>query len=75
MSQTRRHALDELDLVVQSCGYPVAVTIPDVMDDWLTPPCQRPCHPFQRLLGTLAGALNQLQQRLARRFFLGALAP
>ena len=75
ISQAIRHSLNQLDLVVESLGHPVAVTMPDVMNNWLKPTRQRPCYPLQRLLGTLAGALNQLQERLASRFFIGALEP
>src|SRR2546430_12593144 len=61
IAQTIRHPLDQFDLVVKSFGHPVAVAMPEIMDNRLKPTCQRPCHPLQRFLGTLAGALNQLQ--------------
>ena len=75
ISKTIRHPLNQLDLVVKSFCYTVAVSIPDIMDNRLKPPRQRPGHPLERFLGALLRSLNQLQERLAGRLFILALEP
>jgi hypothetical protein len=49
---------------------PIAIAMPNVMDNRFKPTRQRPGHPLQRFLGALTGTLNQLQQRLAGRLFI-----
>jgi len=60
ISQTIRHALDQLDLVVEALGYAVGVAMPNEADNRLEPTRQRPRDTHQRFVGALAGALNQL---------------
>src|SRR6187455_3466168 len=75
ISKTIRHPLNQLDLVVESFRYTVAVTIPDIVDNRLKPTRQRPGQPFQWLLRACARALNQLQERLTGWLFILALEP
>src|SRR3989442_2277542 len=65
ISQTIRHPLNQLDLVIEPLGHPVTVTMSNVMGNRLKPTIQRPRHPLERLLRALARSLNQLPQRLA----------
>jgi len=75
ISQTRRHALDQLDLVVESLGYALGVAIPNEADNRLEPTRQHPRDTRQRLLGALSRSLNELQKRLSGWFFILAIAP
>src|SRR6187200_915036 len=75
ISKTIRHPLNQLDLVVESFRYTVAVTIPDIVDNRLKPTRQRPGQPFQWLLRACARALNQLQERLTGWLFILVLEP
>src|SRR5438034_2100901 len=75
ISQTIRHPLDQLDFIVESLRYPVIVATPNVADNRLKPTRQRPCHPLQRLLGTLARAFNQLQKGVPSRLCIFTLEP
>ncbi len=75
MSQTIRHPLDQLDFIVESLRHPVIVATPNVADNRLKPTRQRPCHPLQRLLGTLARAFNQLQKGVPSRLGIFTLEP
>jgi hypothetical protein len=75
IAQTIRHALDQLDLVVESLGYAVGVAIPNEADNRLEPTRQRPRETRQRLLGALSRSLNECHKRLAGWFFILAIAP
>src|SRR5918998_6185516 len=75
ISQTICHALNQLDLVVKAFRDPIAITLPNVMDNRLKPTCQRPGHSLQRFLGALARPLNQLRERLAGWLVILALEP
>src|SRR2546425_3663038 len=61
--------------IVESLRHPVIVATPNVADNRLKPTRQRPCHPLQRLLGTLARALNQLQKGFPSRLFICTIEP
>src|SRR4051812_37547249 len=75
MSQTIRHPLDQLDFIVESLRPPVIGATPHVADNRLKPPRQRPRHPLQRLLGTLARALHPLHKGVPSRLCIFTLAP
>ncbi len=75
ISQPIRHPLDQLDLVVESLGHPVGVTVPNITHNRLEPAAQSPRDPLQRLLGTLARSLNQLAQCLSGGFVVFTIEP
>src|SRR5712691_7971183 len=75
IAQTRRHALDQLDLVVESFRHAVGVAMPHEADNRLEPTRQRPRDTRQRLLGALRRSLNEFQKRLSGWFFILAIAP
>ena len=75
MSQTICHPLDQLDLIVEALGHAVGVAVPHGTRNGLKPPRQRARYPPPRLLGTLARALNEFQQRRSGGFLLYTLEP
>ena len=75
IAQTIRHALDQLDLVVESFRHAVGVAMPNEADNRLEPTRQRPRDTRQRLLGALRRALTEFHKRLSGWFFLLAVEP
>src|SRR5712691_2207079 len=75
IAQTRRHALDQLDLVVESFRHAVGVAMPHEADNRLEPTRQRPRDTRQRRLGALRRALTELHKRLSGWFVLLAMEP